>query len=88
MNANNNFKRLAELENDSKPSVPEHVESNVKQTLGMASYVGNIFDLYIPKLINLVVAFLGGQPEDKNEPKWGSAPDRIEDSEVFPRGGK
>ena len=86
MDTRNNFQRLAELEEKSAPPIPSDIESKVSANVGFVSYVGNIFDLYIPKLMQLIVAFLGGTEQADFAQHRGDPPDRIEDNEIHPRG--
>jgi hypothetical protein len=55
----NNFKRLMEDEEMSL-QVPPEVERNLQNKVDSYKNVGSILDLYVPKIIKVMMGFAGG----------------------------
>ena len=76
----NNFKNLDE--DDYGP--PENIFYNVQETLGIFRYLGQIADIFLPKIVDIVVEMSGGNSIGGGE---STAPDRNPDPYVKgPRG--
>lgn len=59
----NNFKNLDE--DDFGP--PENVLQNVEQTLGIFRYLGQIADVFLPKIVNTVIEMSGGKDSSEDD---------------------
>lgn len=56
---NNNFKQMLFQELQEMPNAPEEVENGVDGSIGLISHIGKFIELYIPKFIEALAAFLG-----------------------------
>ncbi|MBT8219152.1 MAG: hypothetical protein KJP00_04985 [Bacteroidia bacterium] len=61
---NNNFKQLLFQELQEMPEAPGQVENGVDGSIGFISHIGKFIELYIPKFIDAITAFLGSN--DRN----------------------
>ena len=57
----NNFKRLEEDDIDRLPDLPPGIAHNVNNTLGNMRTFGNIVELYLTKLADVVTMMAGGK---------------------------
>lgn len=65
-NNNNNFKQMLFQDLEAMPDAPRQVETGVDGSVGFISHFAKVVELYIPKLIAALVAFLGaGDRPDK-----------------------
>ena len=77
----NNFKKLLEEEESILNDRPQlrKVQTNLWQTLGVFKFVGQIVEVYVPKMVDLLILAAGGKvdPPDKNNydipPSQGSS---------------
>lgn len=67
--ATNNFKKLEnnQLRNQ-PPDARESVERNVSGSLGLLSYIGRVVELYIPRVVDMIVYIVGGSAEQDSPP--------------------
>lgn len=63
----NNFQRLEAKNMEETHEVKHRVKQRVDKSMDMYRFVGNIFDLYIPKIVGFMSVMLGG--EQKAPPK-------------------
>ena len=82
--ARNSFKELESYELTGRGKPSPMVEKNLQESVGLISYVGKIFELYIPKIFGLLISFAGGNP-DKLNASGRRTPDRA-DYQDGPRG--
>jgi hypothetical protein len=77
----NNFDNLFEgNEYDFDPEKHRQIKERVWQTLGTYRLVGQIVDVYLPAMVNVLVEFAGGKTDDalgesSTGPALGKAPD-------------
>jgi hypothetical protein len=57
----NNFKRLMEEEERTAPP-PPNLKSDLDRTMGLVRFVGEVVDLYLPRLVDMLVSMVGGSP--------------------------
>lgn len=61
----NNFQRLFEEDGDRYKNHHETIRQNLLGTLGVFRFVGQIVEVYIPRVADMIVSFSGGNaPED------------------------
>ena len=71
----NNFKRLQEEEERIYQERHErNVRSNLLHSLGVMRFVGQVVDMYLPKIFELFVMALGGKSEEHQTARTGSTP--------------
>ena len=61
----NNFKQMLFQELEAMPQAPRQVENGIDGSVGFISHFAKVIELYIPKLIDALLAFLGAD----NKPK-------------------
>jgi len=66
----NNFHSLLEEETKGVPPLPPQIKNNVQGNMGFFQFLGKTIELYIPRVLDALVATLSG-PED---PAKGKAP--------------
>jgi len=64
-NNDNNFKQMLLQELEKMPEAPSQVENGIDGTVGFISHFSKIVELYVPKFIEALMAFLGA--ENKTE---------------------
>ena len=65
-NNDNNFKQMLFQDLEAMPDAPRQVETGVDGSVGFISHFAKVVELYIPKFIEALVAFLGaGDRPDK-----------------------
>lgn len=69
MAAKNNFKKLEEEQLRQTPSAPPEIESNVKGTVRVFQFMGDIVELYLPKVFDMFVTIMGGEKKNEEEVK-------------------
>lgn len=70
----NNFKKLQEEEE--KIYLERHeekVRTGLLSSLGVFRFVGQVVDMYLPKVFDLLVLAMGGRSQD-NPPRTGATP--------------
>ena len=55
----NNFKQMLFQDLEAMPHAPESVEKNIDGSVGFISHFAKVVELYIPKFIDALLAFLG-----------------------------
>jgi hypothetical protein len=63
----NNFQRLEEKKLSEMEPVPGQVRENIYGTRDLFSFIGNVLDLFIPKLFGMLTQLLSG-PGQTNTP--------------------
>ena len=63
MSEDNNFKQMLFQELQEMPDAPEQVENGVDGSIGFISHFAKVIELYIPKFIEALAAFLGAKPK-------------------------
>ena len=65
-NNDNKFKQMLFQDLEAMPDAPRQVETGVDGSVGFISHFAKVVELYIPKFIEALVAFLGaGDRPDK-----------------------
>lgn len=59
----NNFKQMLFSELEEMPDAPIQVENGIDGSVGFISHFAKVIELYVPKFIEALVAFLGGRDE-------------------------
>ncbi len=55
----NNFQKLEKKTLESYPDVTSRIKRRVDGTLDICKFVGNIFDLFLPKVVGIMAELLG-----------------------------
>ena len=56
----NNFQELEKKKLDAYPDSMNRIKRRVDGSMDIYKFVGNIFDLYFPKIVGFMTALLGG----------------------------
>ena len=64
----NNFKRLMEMEEERTPAPPPQIKESVSGTMGVFKFVGQIVEMYLPKVVDMLVSMMGGNPGNPTTP--------------------
>lgn len=67
MSANNSFKQLEEEHESLHPHTPPDIEENVMGNMRVIHYMGNVLELYLPKVVKLFISMLGGHESSSNQ---------------------
>ena len=59
----NNFKQMLFQDLELMPEAPQQVENRLDGSIGIISHFAKVVELYIPKFIEAILAFLGA-PEN------------------------
>jgi len=59
--ARNSFKHIEEEQNKRYPGAPPRIEKEIEHTLSIGRSVGNVLDMYFPKVIKIFLMILGGK---------------------------
>ena len=66
----NNFQELESQKLNTFEESTQRVKKNVDKSMDLYRFVGNIFDLYFPKIVGFMNAVLGGEPPSQNKSKY------------------
>ena len=86
----NNFKRLEEEEEKRYPGAPPEIESNIQSEIGIFKMIGQIVDMYLPKVVEVFVMITGGnvdrmgQQEENNSHSDESLDRRSSSGTILP----
>ena len=58
-NNDNNFKQMLFQDLEAMPDAPSEVENGIDGSVGFISHFAKVVELYIPKFIEAMMAFLG-----------------------------
>ena len=58
-NNDNNFKQMLFQDLEAMPDAPRQVETRIDGTVGFISHFAKVIELYVPKFIDALMAFLG-----------------------------
>lgn len=84
MAAKNNFKKLQEEQNNQFPSSPPpDVEKNVKGSVRLFQFMGDIVELYLPKVFEIFISLVGGEKNEEQDALEGGEAD---DDDSNPQG--
>lgn len=61
----NNFKQLEEDAINQHPHAPIRVEKNLNGNIKVFDMAGQVIELYMPRLFDLLIILLGGEPEGR-----------------------
>ena len=82
MAAKNNFKELEEEQLGLYPHTPSEVGNNVKGSMRLFSFVGDIVELYLPKVFDMLLSLVGGE----RAPQRGSSEADLDEDDASPIG--
>jgi len=68
MSTNNNFKQLEEEMLKEQPHAPLHIGRNVDGNIKVFQMVGDMIELYMPRVFEMLVSLVGGEPEGRPRP--------------------
>ena len=60
----NNFKELEKEEIKNLDSSVNRIKSNVNSNLGIFQFIGDMFEMFLPKLASILVSLTGGSTVD------------------------
>jgi len=84
MAAKNNFKKLEEEQMKENPHTPPDIENNIKGSMRLFHFMGDIVELYLPKVFDLVLSLVGA---DRNEQaEEGEEAGELDDEDAPPNG--
>ncbi len=64
MAKSNSFKQLEEEHVAMHPTAPPEIEQNVVGNMRFVQTMGNVIELYLPKVFDLLIALVGGYSKD------------------------
>jgi hypothetical protein len=64
--AENNLKKLAEMEYSISPAMKHKIRNNVQTRLNLIKFFGNVFDLYVSNAGVVMSEMLGGSENDES----------------------
>ncbi len=67
MAATNNFKKMAQEDQELIPHAPEKVEHQVMGVVKTGQFAGNVIELYFSKMIELIMMLFGATPSKKDQ---------------------
>lgn len=70
---NNSFKKLREEETENYQEPPLKLKKDVEGNLSLVKFVGQIFELYLPRVVGVFISLAGGSNKKETE----SADDNI-----------
>ena len=72
----NNFKELEQMELAQARFKNEYVKASITNSVGKVRFVGDMLDLYIPKVLGVFIGMSGGQVKqnDTRSPKYPNTP--------------
>ncbi len=70
----NNFQQLEEKKMNEYPNSTKDVKKRVDKTMDIYRFVGNIFDLYFPKIVGYVTTMLGGDSKTAKSSRYPNRP--------------
>ena len=59
----NNFKELEKLQEKEYNNLNPDVRTNLVSSMGLFRFIGDIFDLFIPKVMDMFIKISGGSPK-------------------------
>ena len=73
----NNIKKIVALEEE-RFSIPPRVERNIHHTTSFLGFVGQVVEIFMPRLFDVFISMNGGDREEisKTKGKSGSSPDQ------------
>jgi len=66
---NNNFDQLNDMLINERGGVPGRIKDNLSQNRRMFGFMGDVIELFLPRLIQMVVMLLGGSPATRDNRK-------------------
>jgi hypothetical protein len=64
----NSFKELEKIEMENVTAPLDKIKSNVNHSLGVFQFAGEITQLFIPKIVELLFSIFGGDDTRKADP--------------------
>lgn len=68
--AKNNFKELEKLLSENKEFTFEKVKNNIVSSRNLFGFIGDIIELFIPRIIDVFVGMAGGESESEPTSKY------------------
>lgn len=65
--ATNNFKKLEEETEEQHPHAPLGIEQNVMGNMRMTHFMGDVVELYLPRIFDIILSFFGAKPKEEKE---------------------
>ena len=78
----NNFKHIEEEQNKHYPGAPPQIEKEVEHNLGLSRSMGNVLDMYFPKVIKIFLMFLGAKGDHIQQEHQTNEEDRNFDNPI------
>lgn len=63
----NNFKALEQESEDRFEEKSDSIKNNVNHSLGLVKMIGNMFELFVPKIFSVFTYMTGGSPSNNNQ---------------------
>lgn len=64
--ATNNFKKLEEEAEEQHPHAPLDIEQNLMGNMRMTHFVGDVVELYLPRIFDMILSFFGASAKEEN----------------------
>ncbi len=72
----NSFKKLEEEQIkeyfEDNPDIEPRIEMGVTNNVRLFGFVGNILELYLPRVLDLFISLVGGKKDDEQPPGAGT----------------
>ena len=65
----NNFKRYMEEEETRIGEAPNKIGANIQSTTSFFAFAGNLIEVFLPKVLEVLVVMTGGNPKEADKPK-------------------
>ena len=75
MAATNNFKELEKEQLTQYPHSAPEIENNVKGSMRFFQFMGDIVELYLPRVFDLFISMVGGERAPDNDVEGGDSSD-------------
>ncbi len=82
----NSFKRLQEEQENQHASPPPEIENNIMGSMRVAHFMGNIVELYLPRVFDLILALFGSKKEEEEKKTEEEIDTKNSDSDNAPEG--
>lgn len=74
----NSFKELERLEIEGRTAPLKRIQNNITSNLSLFKFIGNIMELFFPRMVDLIVRLAGGKdsPDTPSKPKPSKYPNQ------------
>ena len=76
----NNFKELEKLQEKEFGEVNQRIQNNIVSSIGLFQFIGDIFELFIPQVVDLFIKISGGSPKQNVSHRFDEGGHQTDDS--------